>query len=76
MTAPRSPRRTLRHPAETDDDSHFIYVNFKEESPGIYEVSGYNTSGFSGKEAIAKYLDTAKAEAAEANKAASANAEM
>lgn len=59
-----------------DDDSHFIYVNFKEESPGIYEVSGYNTSGFSGKEAIAKYLDTVKAEAAEANKAASANAEM
>ena len=59
-----------------DDDSHFIYVNFKEESPGIYEVSGYNTSGFSGEEAIAKYLDTVKAEAAEANKAASANAEM
>ena len=59
-----------------DDDSHFIYVNFKEESPGTYEVSGYNTSGFSGKEAIAKYLDTVKAEAAEANKAASANAEM
>ena len=59
-----------------DDDSHFIYVNFEEESPGIYEVSGYNTSGFSGKEAIAKYLDTVKAEAAEANKAASANAEM
>ena len=59
-----------------DDDSHFIYVNFKEESPGIYEVSGYNTSGFSGDEAIAKYLDTVKAEAAEANKVASANAEM
>ena len=59
-----------------DDDSHFIYVNFKEESPGVYEVSGYNTSGFSGEEAIAKYLDTVKAEAAEANKAASANAEM
>ena len=59
-----------------DDDSHFIYVNFKEETPGVYEVSAYNTSGFSGKEAIAKYLDTVKAEAAEANKAASANAEM
>ena len=39
-------------------------------------MSGYNTSGFSGEEAIAKYLDTVKAEAAEANKAASANAEM
>ena len=44
--------------------------------PGVYEVSGYNTSGFSGKEAIAKYLDIVKAEATEANKATSANAEM
>ena len=59
-----------------DDDSHFIYVNFKEKSPGVYTVSAYNTSGFSGTEAIAKYLDTVKAEAAEANRAASANAEM
>ena len=59
-----------------EDDSHFIYVNFKEEENGVYEVSGYNTSGFSGNEAIAKYLDSVKAEAAEANKAASANAEM
>ena len=59
-----------------DDDSHFIYVNFKEETPGVYEVSAYNTSGFSGTEAIEKYLNIVKAEAAEANKAASANAEM
>ena len=59
-----------------DDDSHFIYVNFKEKSPGVYTVSAYNTSGFSGTEAIAKYLDIVKAEAAEANRAASANAEM
>jgi hypothetical protein len=59
-----------------DDDSHFIYVNFKEKSPGVYTVSAYNTSGFSGTEAIEKYLDIVKAEAAEANKAASANAEM
>ena len=50
-----------------EDDSHFIYVNFKEEENGVYEVSGYNTSGFSGKEAIARYLDTVKAEAAKAN---------
>ena len=57
-------------------DSHFIYVNFKEKSPGVYVVSAYNTSGFSGNEAIAKYLDIVKTEAAEANKAASANAEM
>ena len=59
-----------------DDDSHFIYVNFKEKSPGVYVVSAYNTSGFSGTEAIEKYLDIVKAEAAEANKAASVNAEM
>ena len=60
----------------SEDSSHFIYVNFCEKTPDVYTVSGYNTSGFSGKEAIAKYLDTVKAEAAEANKAASANAEM
>ena len=59
-----------------DDDSHFIYVNFKENKSGVYTVSAYNTSGFSGNEAIAKYLDIVKAEDAEANKAASANAEM
>ena len=39
-----------------DDDSHFIYVNFKETVSGVYTVSGFNTSGFSGKEAIARYL--------------------
>ena len=50
-----------------DDESHFIYVNFKETVSGVYTVSGFNTSGFSGKEAIARYLDTVKAEAAEAN---------
>ena len=44
-----------------DDDSHFIYVNFKENESGVYTVSAYNTSGFSGKEAIAKYLDIVKA---------------
>ena len=59
-----------------DDDSHFIYINFKENESGVYTVSAYNTSGFSGTEAIEKYLDIVKAEAAEANKAASANAEM
>ena len=59
-----------------DDYSHFIYVNFEENESGVYTVSAYNTSGFSGTEAIEKYLDIVKAEAAEANKAASANAEM
>ena len=60
----------------SEDSSHFIYVNFQEKTPGVYTVSAYNTSGFSGTEAIEKYLDIVKAEAAEANKAASANAEM
>ena len=59
-----------------DNDSHFLYVNFAEKTPGVYTVSAYNTSGFSGKEAIEKYLDTVKAEAAEVNKASAANAKM
>ncbi len=33
-----------------DDGSHFIYANFKENESGVYTVSAYNTSGFSGKE--------------------------
>ena len=59
-----------------DDSSHYVYVNFAEEEPGVYKVSAFNTSGFSGKEAIEKYLDTVKAEAAEADKASAANAKM
>ena len=30
-----------------DDDSHFIYVNFKENESGVYTVSAYNTSAVS-----------------------------
>lgn len=56
-----------------DDDSHFLYVNFAEKEPGVFTVSAYNTSGFSGTEAIEKYLDTVKAEAAEADKASVAS---
>ena len=56
-----------------DDDSHFIYVNFAEKEPGVFTVSAYNTSGFSGTEAIEKYPDTVKAEAAEADKASIAS---
>ena len=59
-----------------DDSSHYVYVNFAEEEPGVYKVSAFNTSGFSGKEAIEKYLDTVKAEAAEVNKASTANTKM
>ena len=59
-----------------DDSTHYIYVNFAEKEPGVYTISSFNTSGFSGKEAIEKYLDTVKAEAAERDKAATANAKM
>ena len=59
-----------------DDSTHYIYVNFAEKEPGVYTISSFNTSGFSGKEAIEKYLDTVKAEAAERDKAATANTKM
>ena len=59
-----------------DDPSHYVYVNFAEEAPGVYKISAFNTSGFSGEEAIEKYLDTVKAEAAEADKASTANTKM
>ena len=56
-----------------DNENHFIYVNFAEKEPNVFTVSAYNTSGFSGTEAIEKYLDTVKAEAAEADKASVAS---
>ena len=56
-----------------DNENHFIYVNFAEKEPNVFTVSAYNTSGFSGNEAIEKYLDTVKAEAAEADKASVAS---
>ena len=40
-----------------DNENHFIYVNFAEKEPNVFTVSAYNTSGFSGTEAIEKYLD-------------------
>ncbi len=39
-----------------DNDSHFIYVNFKEEETGVYEVSAYNTSGFSARKPLRSIL--------------------
>ena len=35
---------------------NFIYVNFLEKEPGVYKISAFNTSGFSGSEAVEKYL--------------------
>lgn len=59
-----------------DDPNHFVYVNFAEEEPGVFTVSAFNSSGFSASEAADQYLDIVKAEAAEADKASTANAEM
>ena len=60
----------------SENPHNFIYVNFMETEPGVYEISAYNTSGFSGTEAKEKYLDIVKAEAAEKDKAAAANTAM
>ncbi|MCR4891121.1 MAG: hypothetical protein K5989_02910, partial [Lachnospiraceae bacterium] len=53
-----------------DDKNHFIYVNFEEEEPGVFTISGYNSSGFSASEAESAYLEQVQAEAREADKAA------
>ena len=48
----------------SEDDTHYIYVNFAEDESGVYKVSSFNTSGFTGSEAESKYLDIVKAESA------------
>ena len=60
----------------SENSNHFIYVNFAEREPGVFVVCAFNTSGFSGSEAKAKYLDIVKAEAAELDKAAAADTPM
>ena len=61
-----------------EDDTHFIYVNFDEKDaenePGVYRVSGYNSSGFLGSDAEAAYLDELQGEAKEADKENASNA--
>ena len=63
-----------------EDDTHYIYVNFgekdPEKEPGVYRITGMNTSGFTVEEARTQYLETVKKEAAEADKAAAANMAM
>ena len=49
----------------SENPNNFLYVNFMEQESGEYVISAFNTSGFSGSEAIEKYLDELKAEAAE-----------
>ena len=60
----------------SENKNHFIYVNFAERQPGVFVVCAFNTSGFSGSDAKAKYLDIVKAEAAEVDKVAAANTPM
>ena len=60
----------------SENSNNFIYVNFMEEEPGVYKISAFNTSGFSGSEAKDKYLDILKAEAADEDREAAANAVM
>lgn len=60
----------------SENSNNFIYVNFLEKEPGVYKISAFNTSGFSGSEAKDKYLDILKAEAADEDREAAANAVM
>ena len=59
----------------TEDDTHFIYINFAEKEEGKYTITSYNSSGFSSEEAADKYLSELESEAQEENKEAAANAE-
>ena len=60
----------------SENPHNFIYVNFLEEEPGVYKISAFNTSGISGSEAIDKYLEIVKAEEAERDREAAADAVM
>ena len=60
----------------SENSNNFIYVNFEEREPGVFTISAFNTSGFSGTEAVEKYLDIVKAEAAEADRSSAASAAM
>ena len=59
-----------------DDKTHFLYVNLEEESDGSYELSSYNTSGFSGPDAVTKYQAVLEEEARAADIAAAGSAPM
>ena len=60
----------------SENSNNFIYVNFLEKEPRVYKISAFNTSGFSGSEAKEKYLEILKAEAADEDREAAANAVM
>lgn len=59
----------------TEDDTHFIYINFTEKEAGKYMISSFNSSGFSSEEAADKYLSVLESAAQEENKEAASNAE-
>ncbi len=64
----------------TEDPHHFIYVNFDEKdaenAPGVYTISGFNSSGFLGSDAAEQYLEAVQAEEREKNIAGAANMPM
>ncbi len=63
-----------------ENENHFVYVNLGEKdpegAPGVYKVTGFNSSGFTSADAEAKYLDVLKQEASDADKAAAGSAKM
>ncbi len=64
----------------SENDTHFVYVNLGEKdpegAPGVYKVTGFNSSGFTSADAEAKYLDVLQQEASDADKAAAGSAKM
>ena len=61
-------RRSYQWVSE-DDPSHMLYVNFKENTSGVYTVSGYNTSGFDRSDALSAYKEVYQEEIAAAEEA-------
>ncbi len=59
-----------------EDPTHFLYVNFGEKEPGVYKITGYNTSGFSGPDAVETYLEELEGEARAENIAGAADVKM
>ena len=58
------------------DENTFIYINLKQDDDGIYRVSGYNSSGFTGSQAAETYLPILEEEEREKSRAAAASMKM
>ncbi len=63
-----------------EDPNHFVYVNFAEKDaekePGVYKISGFNSSGFDAAAAESQYLAELESAASAAGKEEAANAKM